>query len=307
MASHRDIEQGRYHDPARLDGFPTLAYFIGEDTDAEIFRRFNRLGARNLLYLQSIVNDLEGKLDDLDKYDAEHAAGNPKIRLSARIYGDLRTNATADGDNTEYGMSITHALERVELHRQIAVAIKEYRKAMIREQQVLGFKPPSKRPISTFRRYFLGNGDGPILGGPDEHLLDDPRDLVALAPTDDDALSGFLRDNFGWCCRDRKRKLQPNLDIFYFSESRIQLASNIISTAFCAILLLGAMAVLAILNNSSWKMRLGMVALFTAFFAVLVGLLTNARRAEIFASTAAYAAVLVVYVSGNLGPPSAAG
>jgi hypothetical protein len=29
--------------------------------------------------------------------------------------------------------------------------------------------------------------------------------------------------------------------------------------------------------------------------------LTNARRAEIFGSTAAYAAVLVVFVSSNLG------
>lgn len=47
----------------------------------------------------------------------------------------------------------------------------------------------------------MGNGDGPILGGPDEHILDDPRDLVALAPTDDDRLSGFLKDKFGWCCR----------------------------------------------------------------------------------------------------------
>jgi small basic protein len=100
---------------------------------------------------------------------------------------------------------------------------------------------------------------------------------------------------------------QPNLDIFYFSESRIQLASNIISTAFCAILLLGAMAVLAVLHNSSWKIRLGVVALFTTLFAGVVGLLTNARRAEIFASSAAYAAVLVVYVSGNLGPPATGG
>lgn len=62
------------------------------------------------------------------------------------------------------------------------------------------------------------------------------------------------------------------------------------------------MAVLSILNNSSWKIRLGMVALFTAIFAGVVGLLTNAHRAEIFASSAAYVAVLVVYVSGSLGP-----
>ena len=32
------------------------------------------------------------------------------------------------------------------------------------------------------------------------------------------------------------------------------------------------------------------------------GLLTSARRAEVFGATAAYAAVLVVYVSGSLGP-----
>lgn len=62
------------------------------------------------------------------------------------------------------------------------------------------------------------------------------------------------------------------------------------------------MTILSILDGRSWKLRLGMVALFTALFAFTVGLLTNARRAEIFGSSAAYAAVLVVYVSGSLGP-----
>lgn len=33
--------------------------------------------------------------------------------------------------------------------------------------------------------------------------------------------------------------------------------------------------------------RVGMIVLFTCLFAAVVGLLTNARRAEIFASTAA--------------------
>lgn len=42
--------------------------------------------------------------------------------------------------------------------------------------------------------------------------------------------------------------------------------------------------------------------MFTSLFGVIIGLLTNARRAEVFASTAAYTAVLVVYVSTNLGP-----
>lgn len=66
------------------------------------------------------------------------------------------------------------------------------------------------------------------------------------------------------------------------------------------------MTVLSVLNDQSWKVRLGMVALFTSIFAFTIGLLTNARRAEVFGATAAYTAVLVVYVSQGLGPPSKA-
>ena len=47
--------------------------------------------------------------------------------------------------------------------------------------------------------------------------------------------------------------------------------------------------------------RLGLIAGYTVAFALCVGLLTNARRSEVFGACAAYAAVLVVFVSGNLG------
>ena len=50
-----------------------------------------------------------------------------------------------------------------------------------------------------------------------------------------------------------------------------------------------------------------MVAMFTAIFAAVIDLLTNARRAETFCSTVAYATVLVVFVNGNLGLDATAG
>ena len=46
---------------------------------------------------------------------------------------------------------------------------------------------------------------------------------------------------------------------------------------------------------------LGMLSAFVTAFGLSVGLLTSARRAEVFAASAAYAAVLVVFVSGPLG------
>ena len=47
--------------------------------------------------------------------------------------------------------------------------------------------------------------------------------------------------------------------------------------------------------------KLGLIAGYTVAFAMAIGLVTKATRSEIFGSCAAYAAVLVVFVSGNLG------
>jgi hypothetical protein len=66
-----------------------------------------------------------------------------------------------------------------------------------------------------------------------------------------------------------------------------------------AVLLIGAIVNLYLVSKP--KAKLGLVAMYTILFASSVALCTNARRAELFASTAAYAAVLVVFVSGDLG------
>ena len=50
--------------------------------------------------------------------------------------------------------------------------------------------------------------------------------------------------------------------------------------------------------------RLGLVAGYTIAFSVCVGLVTRAKTSEVFAACAAYAAVLVVFVSGGLGGPN---
>jgi uncharacterized membrane protein YqjE len=73
----------------------------------------------------------------------------------------------------------------------------------------------------------------------------------------------------------------------------------VISVITSAALLVGVIVSLYIVHEP--KSRLAMIAGFTALFAISVALMTNARRAEVFAATAAYAAVLVVFVSGNLG------
>lgn len=76
----------------------------------------------------------------------------------------------------------------------------------------------------------------------------------------------------------------------------------VINVILVAALLFGAICNLYYVTNE--EKRLGLIAGYTATFAICVGLMTRARKVEVFASCAAYAAVLVVFVSGNLGRPS---
>ena len=57
-----DIELALPH-AWRLAGYSSFAQFIAADADAAIYRKYERLSTRNLLYLQSELRDLEGQLE----------------------------------------------------------------------------------------------------------------------------------------------------------------------------------------------------------------------------------------------------
>lgn len=75
--------------------------------------------------------------------------------------------------------------------------------------------------------------------------------------------------------------------MFYFPERRIQRAGAIVSIILSAVLLIGAIVCLLLVSKQDVGISIAMIVLFTCLFAGEVGLLTNARRAEMFGSTAA--------------------
>lgn len=189
---------------SRLTGFPSFADFIATDADAAIYRKYERLSARNLLYLQSALHELEGKLEELDAEDVkERESHDREAQKRARLWPHY-----ARGDN-----------ERARRHRQlqeeIEFKLKAYRKcackcwekssepkgtidkALILENQVLKLSAPTPRVLKAFKRWFQSN-PLPVLWGPDKNLFRDERDLVALAPVETDRLNIFLQNYFGW-------------------------------------------------------------------------------------------------------------
>ena len=90
-----------------------------------------------------------------------------------------------------------------------------------------------------------------------------------------------------------------------YSAARIRTTTASISTFFAAALLYGA--ILNFYFVTSDRAKLGLIAAYKVAFALCVVLLTNAKRSEIFAACAAYAAVIVVFVSGTLGNSNSSG
>ena len=62
-------------------GYPSLASFVASDKDKStvIFRRFDRLSARNILYLQSELAELEARQDAYDKEDVKGSMTDKKF------------------------------------------------------------------------------------------------------------------------------------------------------------------------------------------------------------------------------------
>lgn len=165
---------------------------------------------------------------------------------------------------------------------------------------MLQLRRPTKQVHDAFKSVFhnVDSKDAySSLLGLSADLYDNRQDLVSLMQQqDDDRLTRLLRER---CPRLFKRShISSAENIESLSESRLQVFVGAVNLLVASVILFGA--VYALYYVKEVEKRLALVAGFTIIFALCIGLLTNARRPEIFAACAAYAAVLVVFVSGNL-------
>ena len=169
---------------------------------------------------------------------------------------------------------------------------------------LLSAKQPSKQAHKALYNTFHNEdkkhtpgGAFPTLEGRSANIYDRRADLLALrAPAEEDRLSKLLRTHFSILFAYRRPAVSGYLT--YISEARIRIVVGIINVVLAAAFLFGAIYNLYYVQDE--RKRLGLITGYTTVFALCIGLLTNARRSEIFGACAAYAAVLVVFVSGSL-------
>jgi len=114
----KDTLQVRY-----INGYPSLAAFMASDDDksTSVYRRFDRLSARNLLYLQSELVELDAQQETLDVKDALDLNAATEEMESVRDWRTLKARANEAGNLREK--------EQLRTALEIREKIKEYSSA----------------------------------------------------------------------------------------------------------------------------------------------------------------------------------
>lgn len=323
-----------------IPGFGELADFLSSDHDhtTAVYKRFDKLSSRNLLYYQSELLRLQRRQDDMDiqdRRDVESQTGYwREVRKVARDWEVLRgglddgetQQPSTETEPSRHLVQDERARERVAIAMEIRSTLKEYREALLQESALLALQPPTTQTMKAIANYFhRETQDGsqrtyPLLTGASSTLY--PRDMdahqiggsdyIALRPSDDTEILTYILKTY--CPRlfqvpspqqvlpqhqqDTISHL-PQSQINQYSMRRVRFVASFITTLTAAMLLIAPIYALYHTAPMSPALTLGLIVLFTVMFAGAVFVMSQARRAEIFGACAAYAAVLVVFVSGD--------
>ncbi|KXH52665.1 hypothetical protein CSIM01_11277 [Colletotrichum simmondsii] len=107
--------------PDHGQGFAQASWLLASDVDSEgfIFRKFNKLSARNILYLQCEVLALEEKLEKFDRL--VDGSTDTSLQESARKWEKLVAQCNA---------SEPRAVEMMTTVRELRMKLREYREIL---------------------------------------------------------------------------------------------------------------------------------------------------------------------------------
>ncbi|KAM0696050.1 hypothetical protein Q7P36_004533 [Cladosporium allicinum] len=265
------------------NGYATVARSIAQDPDKEtyVFRRFDRLTARNLLNLQG---DLLVLQDELDALDAKAASSpDPDLHSSMRSWEVLVRNAKGSQDRTG-----EEERKRIEIAGDLEVKLRKYHKSLMLSRDVMKLESPDKRMLEAHRCALKDVASG------EQTKLVVAEDLVALKPpADQDVVSRTLWSHWPFPSTVLGSREPGKIQSFH-ERSLVRVLKGI-SILIATMLIVGP--ILALNFTSDPNARLGIAIAFIAVFAGGLGLSTGVSRDTIFVATATYSAVLVVLSS----------
>jgi hypothetical protein len=272
------------------NGYPRLAALLNSDENFLICRKYGFLHSRVLLYRQDELRELEQQLLRMDK----DANKTDDTMLKCR----MREQRSSD--------------ERRQLIQNIDDKLKEYNDIVQRTRSFATLQRATERNHKSLKNWIFHSGP---LVQEEAATFDKDLDFVAIvdakegswfdgrvenALTAIDTASSRFGRSFTRQLFISKRDRTSTADslVRLYSKKRIDIFSRLVITILAVVLLMAP--VIALFGTRErGAIKILIIFLFTMAFSMALSLCTKAKRHEVFAATAAYCAVLVVFL-GNL-------
>ncbi|KAI1404498.1 hypothetical protein F4819DRAFT_447791, partial [Hypoxylon fuscum] len=261
-------------------GYPRFAAFISAHSSFHVFRRFMALRVRLLLYKQDELSVLEKQLERLD-------GDEPKVLYLGSIRRD-RNEA------------------RKELMTRLESKLEEYDSLATRNETILKRALPRDRDVQNLRNW-IGN-NACVAREEKEYLYRDgyDRDLMAVGALGSDSTQDSLEASISnalilslkwtkWKGIDSGASIDETVHIFP-PGLMINLTRGLLASMF--ILVLSAPVVI-IVFVATIPARLAVALVACIIFILILSILAKVKTAELFVAGATYAAVMVVFITGN--------
>ncbi|KAF1929146.1 uncharacterized protein M421DRAFT_100827 [Didymella exigua CBS 183.55] len=297
------------------NGFPRLAAFQASDPNFGLYRSYSYLHSRVLLDLQGELTELEDELEQLDFDEKEEDEDLPRMKAAEAHLceeDDVRTRRT--------------------VLRDIRAKLMEYDEVLIKVRTLESFQRPSERDYRSVRRYH--HNTKPLMDAEMESVRC-KEDIVSISTgRERAAFDGGVETLIGqidgtvqkWFNLKQPPLLKyfrtpelaaktKNTDISLYSATRIDKMVNIFITFVIFILLIVPIVTMYQLTSTitmdgstpantyrNTFNAVGVLIVFTLLFSAAMSVLTKAARHEMFAASAAYCAILVVFIGNFTGP-----
>ncbi|KAK4210640.1 hypothetical protein QBC37DRAFT_474901 [Rhypophila decipiens] len=273
MLSVGDYKPRNYH---------RLAEIMSKDKSWGIFRRFDELNMLHLMALQAEIIELRDLFRDRCRRD-DAANLSPEDGLYSGYFHALR-NSAPTGDTLSQ-LSQTLDPPKSQLHElQDFLRSSTGGKNFLKGSEAFTWKEPDpsaylsvnrpspeNNPFTSFLTYRIAHLFHRLCGGRRSGIRSHKR--------------------FG-------KLVDEEAQLRSYSDSKLQKTSQIISVVVSSTLPVLTIFVLNTLDTTT--KRLGLTVLFTGVFGLLLAFFSSAKRAEIFAATATFAAVEVVFIGTSI-------
>ncbi|KAI1123516.1 hypothetical protein F5Y10DRAFT_251693 [Nemania abortiva] len=266
--------------PWKYVGYRRYAEFISSDSDLLIFRRFETLNARVGLLLQDKMSLLEQKLINLDSEYSRKNAGPVNN-------GTLR-------DDME---------DREALLNEVAYHLHKYNKFLIQQSQLRDYVRAPSRDVKSLRTWHANHREMAI--DENEHkYLEQNQDLIRLRSNDKTPLRNWIDSSLAlrtlsiWQKHSRAIPNYEMSNISYYSNASMNgFASAVIAFVGASLLVTPIWILQAIKNLQS---KLAVITAFILVFLLILSFTMVSKPLEALGVTAAYAAVLMVFIQVSL-------